>query len=194
MAPKNSRTKGHNFERAICRDLREWLGDEWRVQRNLDDDQTGSRGRAGDILVDGGPHPWPFAIEAKTGYGLRSSHLWKGSATLEAMWAQARSQADAVALDPMLVVKPAETGHPTLVMMPPGCRRRLRVPDVTMKMHIGGEVVAVMLWHRLMEVAPAALLECAMWHADRHATPAEVAAEVSEALRAGWGWLTGGEE
>ena len=169
--PKNSRTKGHNFERAICRDLREWLGGEWRVQRNLDDDQTGSRGRAGDILVDGGPHPWPFAIECKVGYGLRSSHLWKGSATLEAMWMPARTQADAVGLDPLLVVKPAETGHPVLVMMPPGCRRRLQCahpPWMTLALSDSlVDVVSVALWSDLMKVSPAALLECAMWHAER---------------------------
>tara|TARA_Y100001963_G_scaffold41066_1_gene57571 strand:- start:27 stop:608 length:582 start_codon:yes stop_codon:yes gene_type:complete len=186
----DSRRKGHAFERSVARDLRLWLGPDWRVQRNLDDDQSGSRGRAGDILVDG-PHTWPFCVECKVGYGLRSSHLWKGSTALSGMWAQARSQADAVMLDPLLVVKPQETAHPTLALMPPGCRRQLQVGGPVMGLRIGEEAVTATLWSELLRVAPLALLELAMWLEDRTATPAEVAAQTAQDLQR-WQWLAEG--
>ena len=156
---KNSRTKGHTFERSVCRDLREWLGREWLVQRNLDDDQTGARGRAGDVLVSGGPHRWPFCIECKAGYRVRSSHLWKGSKTLEAMWDQTTSQAEAVSLEPLLVLKPEETGHPVLVVMGVRARSLLRLGGPCMYTIIDGRSVAVCLWSELLALSSFALLE-----------------------------------
>ena len=161
-ARKNSRTKGHAFERSVCRDLRGWLGREWLVQRNLDDDQTGARGRAGDVLVSGGPHRWPFCIECKAGYRVRSSHLWKGSKTIESMWKQPTAQAEAVSLEPLLVLKPEETGHPVLALMRPKARKALRVRGSAMLTKIDGETVAVCLWARLLELEPVALLELAL--------------------------------
>jgi hypothetical protein len=156
---KNSRAKGHTFERSVCRDLRGWLGREWLVQRNLDDDQTGARGRAGDVLVSGGPHRWPFCIECKSGYRVRSSHLWKGSKTIESMWRQTTAQADAVSLEPLLVLKPEETGHPVLVVMSVRARSRLRLGGPCMYTIVNDRSVAVCLWARLLELEPVALLE-----------------------------------
>ena len=178
----NSRRKGHTFERGICRDLREWLGREWLVQRNLDDDQTGARGRAGDVLVSG-PHLWPFSIECKAGYRVRSSHLWKGSRTLESHWSQATDQASAVSLEPLLLLKPEETGHPVLVFLRRPVRRVLRIPGPAMLVELQEEPVAVSLWTRLLELEPVALLAEALWSDDRRASPAAVAEEVAGALQ-----------
>ena len=187
----NSRRKGHTFERRVCADLRTWLGREWVVQRNLDDDQTGARGRAGDVLVSGGPHRWPFAIECKTGYGLRSSHFWKGSATLEEMWAQTVGQAAAVELEPLLVVKPDETAHPALALMRPAVRRTMRPRGPGMALRVNGQRVDAVLWGAILEVAPIALLEVERWREARHAPPARVVEEVGQDL-ASWDWLMGG--
>ena len=115
----HSRNKGRAFEQRICRDLREWLGDEWTVERNLADDQSGSGSRAGDIVVTGGPFPFPFCIEAKNHATMRAVQLWKWGppGPLREHWEQAVRQAHAVDKLPMLVTKLGERGAPVLVVV-----------------------------------------------------------------------------
>ena len=178
----NSRTKGHTLERRICADLRRWLGDEWTVQRNLDDDQTGSRGRAGDVLVSG-PHPWPFAIECKAGYGLRSSHLWKGTGPLGEQWAQACRQATAVGLLPMLITKPAEHGSPLLAVLPYWVRHHLGLSQPTMRLRLLGQRVIAVRWDLLMARPPVVVAELVAARAVHHQALDEAAEDLgSEAM------------
>jgi hypothetical protein len=160
------------------------------VQRNLDDDQSGSRGRAGDILVGGGPFRFPFAVECKDRKEINSTHLWKGSAALARAWRQTRSQADAVELEPLLVLKPKEHGHPVLAVMPTGCRRVLRVAGPVMASKIEGDAVAAVLWRHLLEVPPVGLVEVGLYLYGQM-TSAEVAEQTAQDIQR-WQWLAKG--
>ena len=196
MARKNGRAKGSAFERRVASDLRLWLGDEWRVQRNLDDDQSGVRGRAGDILVDGGPHDWPFCIECKAGHGLRVSHLLKDTGPLTRQWGQAWRQADAVGLIPMLITKPQEHGSPALVVVPHWVRHRLGLTPPYAELTLGSHPVSAAKWDDLLQQSPLVVAEVAAEHTDHKALIAEVSETMGspDMMRTQHVWVHLGEE
>jgi hypothetical protein len=107
----NSRTKGKAFEQAIARDLREWLGEDWLVERNQTDRQRGATGTAGEFSVArrdlGSGPPFAWCIECKAHAAWDEGQLWRSPVVgpLPGWWVQARRQASAVQLKPVLVAK-----------------------------------------------------------------------------------------
>jgi len=102
---RKSRNKGANFERAIARLLRDWLGDEWEVKRNPTDRQNGKAG-AGEFEIVG-PYEFPFAIECKAHESFDYGQLFRVPATgpFCSFWKQAQCQADSAGKIPMLILK-----------------------------------------------------------------------------------------
>ena len=102
---KKSRNKGANFERAIARQLREWLGEDWEVKRNPTDRQKGKTG-AGEFEIVG-PFDFPFAIECKAHESFDYSQLFRVPVTgpFDSFWAQALRQAEAAEKAPLLIFK-----------------------------------------------------------------------------------------
>jgi len=102
---KKSRDKGANFERAIAKHLREWLGDEWEVKRNPTDRQKGKTG-AGEFEIVG-PFDFPYAIECKAHESFEYSQLFKVpvSGPFISFWSQAKRQAEAAEKAPLLIFK-----------------------------------------------------------------------------------------
>ena len=190
-----SRAKGSAFERRVASDRRAWRGDEGRVQRNLDDDQSGSRGRAGDILVDGGPHAWPFCIEAKCGHGLRVSHLLKATGPLTRQWEQAWRQADAGDLIPMLVTKPQEHGAPAMVVVPHWVRHRLGLAPPYAELLLGSHPVSAARWADLMARPASVVAEVAAERLEHErllaGTSADMASDDMLGVQGAW-FLAGG--
>ena len=105
MGGKKSRNKGANFERAIAKRLREWLGDDWTVKRNPTDRQKGKAG-AGEFEIVG-PFPFPFAIECKAHEAFDYGQLFRVPVTgpFEKFWEQAKDQAEAAEKRPLLFLK-----------------------------------------------------------------------------------------
>lgn len=147
---RNSRAAGRRFEQRIARDLRAWLGDDWTVQRNQTDRQAGQGGCAGEFSITG-PYRFPFAIECKDGHGFDPRQLWRSpvpgplasTPSKRGFWAQAKGQADAVGLDPLLVFRRASTGT-VLVATRPGCL--LGVGGPRMHIDIDGDRLRVVRW------------------------------------------------
>jgi hypothetical protein len=105
MGGKKSRNKGANFERAIAKRLREWLGEDWVVSRNPTDRQKGKTG-AGEFEIVG-PFVFPFAIECKAHEAFDYGQLLRVPVTgpFEGFWEQAKAQAEAAKKAPLLVFK-----------------------------------------------------------------------------------------
>ena len=105
MGGKKSRNKGANFERAIAKRLREWLGDDWTVKRNPTDRQKGKAG-AGEFEIVG-PLPFPFAIECKAHESFDYGQLFRTPLTgpFVGFWEQAKAQAEAAEKRPLLFIK-----------------------------------------------------------------------------------------
>ena len=105
MGGRKSRNKGANFERAIAKRIREWLGEEWTVKRNPTDRQKGATG-AGEFEL-AGPFDFPFAIECKAHESFDYSQLFRSPLTgpLKGFWDQAVSQADSCGKRPLLLLK-----------------------------------------------------------------------------------------
>ena len=105
MSGRKSRNKGANFERAIAKRLREWLGEDWTVKRNPTDRQNGVAGAGEFELV--GPFPFPFAIECKAHESFDYSQLFRRPLTgpLSGFWSQAMSQAQSCGKRPLLLLK-----------------------------------------------------------------------------------------
>ena len=101
--PVNSRRKGATFERAIARDLRAWLGDDYEVTRIRTDQQQGTE-HAGEFAVEG-PQRFPFALELKAHKAFSVVQLWKGSGPFAGWWDQAVMQAEGCSRLPMLVFR-----------------------------------------------------------------------------------------
>jgi hypothetical protein len=107
----NSRTKGREFEQSIARDLREQLGEGWVVQRNQTDRQRGATGTAGEFSIlpvdpsKGEAFAW--CVECKAYKAWDEGQLWRSPIVgpLPGWWAQARRQASAVGLAPVLIAK-----------------------------------------------------------------------------------------
>ncbi|MFM2193716.1 MAG: hypothetical protein RLZZ460_386 [Chloroflexota bacterium] len=107
--PVNSRTKGRAFEQSIARDLRERLGDGWTVERNQTDRQRGATGTAGEfsILSSDPSMTFGWCIECKAHKAWDEGQLWRSpvAGPLPGWWVQARRQASAVGLAPVLIAK-----------------------------------------------------------------------------------------
>tara|TARA_R100000005_G_scaffold96148_1_gene81018 strand:- start:1169 stop:1657 length:489 start_codon:yes stop_codon:yes gene_type:complete len=112
---KKSRNKGANFERAIARKIREWLGEDWEVKRNPTDRQKGKAG-AGEFEIVG-PFEFPFAIECKAHESFDYSQLFRVPVTgpFESFWKQAKNQAEAAEKAPLLIFK--RNNGPVLVAL-----------------------------------------------------------------------------
>ena len=120
---KGSRDKGARFERTIARELREWLGEDWQVQRVPGYRQRGEVGQAGDLAVSG-PFRFPFCVEVKHYAGWSTDQLFTpGAAMLRDFWSQTVEQAEAVDLLPLLLVR-RDRGQ-TIAVMPLGAARRI---------------------------------------------------------------------
>ena len=142
--PTNSRAKGAGFERQIAIDLRFYLGDGWTVTRNQTDRQAGQLATvAGEFTIEG-PVLFPFAIECKAVEAFDEGHLWRQPipGPFVGFWKQARRQADAVGLAPLLILK-RNRGEVLAVT---------RLGDLTgegrplMWVDVAGEVVFVAPW------------------------------------------------
>lgn len=109
--PVNSRAKGRAFEQSIARDLREWLGDEWLIERNQTDRQRGATGTAGEFSVLHATNPtgivFGWCIECKAHKAWNEGQLWRAPIVgpLPDWWAQAVRQAAAVEKRPVLIAK-----------------------------------------------------------------------------------------
>ena len=105
MGGRKSRNKGANFERAIAKRLRQWLGDDWTVSRNPTDRQKGKTG-AGEFEIVG-PFPFPFAIECKAHESFSYGQMFRNPVTgpLPSFWDQAKRQAEAAEKAPLLLLK-----------------------------------------------------------------------------------------
>ena len=160
---KASRDKGARFERQIARDVRDWLGFDWTVQRNPGDRQKGEGGQAGDLVISG-PFAFPFCIEAKH-YALWRPDilLHDGSALLLSFWRQASAQAESVGLVPLLLVKGDR--RPTFAVLPLWALRRLGwdwKTEIRLRVSVddvGHERLAAVPWADLVDVDPIALLK-----------------------------------
>ncbi len=115
MGGRKSRNKGANFERAIAKRLRQWLGDDWEVKRNPTDRQKGKTG-AGEFEIVG-PFDFPFAIECKAHESFGYGQLFKDPITgpFISFWDQAKMQAEAAEKAPLLLLK--KNSGPVLAAM-----------------------------------------------------------------------------
>lgn len=155
---KASRDKGARFERAVCKDLRQWLGDEWSVERVPGYRQArGEAGMAGDIVCTSQVMQMPFCFEVKHYAAFSADHIMSpGSKMLEGFWGQARSQADAVGRVPLLLVK-RDRGA-VYALMPLAVLRQLRWQwSVQARVRVQGEAVAVVRWDEMLCIDPSCL-------------------------------------
>ncbi len=115
MGGRKSRNKGANFERAIAKKLREWLGEDWEVKRNPTDRQKGKTG-AGEFEIVG-PFEFPYAIECKAHESFDYGQLFRVPVTgpFISFWEQAKDQADAAEKSPLLIFK--RNNGPVLVAL-----------------------------------------------------------------------------
>ena len=68
----NSQKKGANFERKICTNLHDLLGNQWFFKRDLEQTRSALRG---DIVSD--DPDWPFVIECKRyAQGTSCQPIW----------------------------------------------------------------------------------------------------------------------
>ncbi len=162
---KASRDKGARFERSIARDLRQWLGTDWQVERLPGYRQRGEVGQAGDLVVSG-PFDFPFAIECKHYAGWSLDQLFTPEAAMLAdFWRQAVEQAERVDKLPMLIVK-RDRGQ-AVAFMPLDIVRRIvwrwaHEARIVVRYDQDGEGervdrVCAVRWLELVNVDPAAL-------------------------------------
>ena len=164
----HSRNKGRAFEQRIARDLRGWLGDEWAVERNLNDDQSGKGGkRSGDLLVHSGPFDFPFKVECKFNDKLKPSHFWMqgGSKLLQDFWEQADRQALSANKLPLLIANPAGPTMPVVCVVDLPAHSVLSSGAVNhdfgveLEMTLCGRRVVVSCWSDWLTMPPSALRE-----------------------------------
>jgi len=140
----NGRAKGRSFEQAVARDLREWLGEAWTVERNPTDRQRGATGSAGEFSIrrkDGGA--FAYCIECKAYKSWDEGQLWRVPVVgpLPKFWSQAVRQAAAVGLEPLLIVK-RDRGEVLAVRW---AHRRPAAPPL-MLVDLEGDSVVVQRW------------------------------------------------
>ena len=161
---RNARAKGHDYEREIARDLRQWLGDDWTVRRLRAHDQR--RGHhAGEFAIDG-PFTFPFAIECKSLKTLDLRQLWRTpvDGPMPSWWAQAARQAHGCSKAPLLVMRVLR-GEDLAVLRSAsllGMGLGHWVPQMRLVLpteDFGVEHLAAIPWRHLVSVDPAALAE-----------------------------------
>lgn len=86
----NSRNKGANFERKICNDLHDLLGNHWQFKRDIEQYRAADHG---DIITS--DPAWPFVIECK--------RYAQGTACQPVWMEQARSAATVAKKFPVVV-------------------------------------------------------------------------------------------
>ena len=149
---KLSNTKGGNFERRIARDLRAWLGPEWIVERR----PPGVKGR--DLMVNGGPFVFPFAMECKHHKAFAYEQLWKGTGPFAGWWGQALEQAIAVQLQPLLVFR-GNNGPILAALTPHAIARIISASPSLRPLMAMPSGVRVVSWPVLQELESSALAE-----------------------------------
>jgi Holliday junction resolvase len=90
--PINSRRKGNNAEREVCKILSKHFGGKFERR---------SMGIAGSDIV--APDDFPYAVEVKHHKTVRAIHLFKGHNQLRKWWKQTEAQASGKR--PLLIVK-----------------------------------------------------------------------------------------
>ena len=90
----NSRAKGNDGERAVCKILSQWWGGHWERR---------SMGVPGPDLVT--PDDFPWAVEVKNHKTIHPGHFWYPTKMLQDWWWQASRQATQCDRLPLLVVK-----------------------------------------------------------------------------------------
>lgn len=163
---RRSRTKGATFERAVARDLRDWLGEDWDVRRTRPMDQR-NPDHGGEFVITG-PFTWPFAVECKAHKAFDLRQLWRApvNGPLPKWWKQAAEQARTCAKHPLLVIN-CHLGENLAVvrkatMGPLGDLRRrppLMAVVVEHSDDLGSDLLVVVPWKALLRVNPGLLAE-----------------------------------
>ena len=159
---KASRDKGARFERAICKDLRQWLGEDWSVERVPAYRQgKGQVGMAGDIVCTSDVMRWPFCLELKHYAKFSADHIMTpGCKMLQGFWSQARSQAAAIKKVPLLLVK--KDRGAVYALMPLAVLRQINwqwAVQARVQLQCGdrSEKVAAVRWDELTTIDPVCL-------------------------------------
>ena len=164
---RNGRSAGRRFEQQIARDLRDWLGEDWRVARNQTDRQKGQvEGCYGEFMIEG-PTAFPFTIECKDRGEFDEHQLWKPeqTAAFRGYWEQAKAQAEQAGTMPLLIFKKAGP-RPRLIAMPGVLLGRLILTprrgdlddDPLMHITVGGDQLLVMRWESFLKYKAGAVL------------------------------------
>tara|TARA_R110000751_G_scaffold216595_1_gene319821 strand:- start:329 stop:838 length:510 start_codon:yes stop_codon:yes gene_type:complete len=159
---KASRDKGARFERAICQDLRSWLGPDWSVERVPAYRQgKGQLGMGGDIACTSQVMKMPFCFELKHYAKFSADNILKpGCKMLQGFWWQARCQADAIQKAPLLLVKRDRAA--TFALMPLAVLRQINwqwAVEARVQVRVGNKVerVAVVRWDEMRKIDPSCL-------------------------------------